>query len=102
MCECERAQSSSLAQSLHLMNAADVKEKLSASGGRAERLAADGKPVAGKIRELYLAAFAREPQSYELAAAEDYLAKHREDGPRPVFEDLLWALLNTKEFRYNH
>ena len=102
VCECERAQASSLVQSLHLMNAADVREKLSASGGRAERLAREDKPPAAKIRELYLAAFAREPQSHELAAAEEYLAKHRGDGQRAALEDLLWALINTKEFLYNH
>ncbi len=112
VCECERASSASLAQSLHLMNASDVKGKLAASGGRAERLAKDDKPAAQKIRELYLAAFAREPQSHEQAVAEEYLAKPREDAqgkPLPpdqsrriAYEDLLWALINTKEFLYNH
>jgi hypothetical protein len=112
VCECERASSASLAQSLHLMNAADVKAKLATSGGRAERLAKPGKPEAEKLRELYLAAFAREPQSHEQSVAEEYLAKPREDAagkPLPpeqarrlAYEDLLWALINTKEFLYNH
>ena len=112
VCECERASSASLAQSLHLMNAADVKAKLATSGGRAERLAKADKPEAAKLRELYLAAFAREPQSHEQAVAEEYLARPREDAegkPLPpaqarrlAYEDLLWALINTKEFLYNH
>jgi hypothetical protein len=112
VCECERASSASLAQSLHLMNASDVKGKLAASGGRAERLSKETKPEAQKIRELYLAAFAREPQSHEQAVAEEYLARPREDAagkPLPpeqsrriAYEDLLWALINTKEFLYNH
>ena len=61
---------------------------------------------------LYLAAFAREPMSHEQAVAEEYLAKPREDAagkPLPpaeakrlAYEDLLWALINTKEFLYNH
>ena len=42
VCECERVQSSSLAQSLHLINAADIKGKLAQPKGRAERLAKDG------------------------------------------------------------
>ena len=112
VCECERASSASLAQSLHLMNAADVKAKLATSGGRAERLAKADKPEAAKLRELYLAAFAREPQSHEQAVAEEYLARPREDAEgkplapaqsrRIAYEDLLWALINTKEFLYNH
>ncbi len=112
VCECERASAASLAQSLHLMNASDVKGKLAASGGRAERLAKEDKPAAQKIRELYLAAFAREPQSHEQAVAEEYLARRRDDAQgnplppeqsrRMAYEDLLWALINTKEFLYNH
>ena len=112
VCECERASAPSLSQSLHLMNAADVKAKLTTSGGRADRLAKEAKPEPQKLRELYLAAFAREPMSHEQVVAEEYLVRPREDAAgKPVppeqakrlaYEDLLWALINTKEFLYNH
>ena len=45
VCECERVQSSSLAQSLHLMNSPEMKAKLANSSGRAERLAKEDKPA---------------------------------------------------------
>jgi hypothetical protein len=112
VCECERVQSSSLAQSLHLMNAADVKAKLSASNGRAESLAKAEMPEPKRIRELYLAALAREPDADEVRIAETHLAKPRADAQgkpldsqqskRQGYEDLIWALINTKEFLYNH
>jgi hypothetical protein len=112
VCECERVQSSSLAQSLHLMNAADIKAKLTTNNGRADRLAKSTAPEPEKIRELYLAAFAREPRPEEAQIAEAFLAKSRFDaGGKPLdpakakrqaYEDLLWALINTKEFLYNH
>ncbi len=112
VCECERVQSSSLAQSLHLMNAADVKAKLAASNGRAEKLTKAEMPEPKRIRELYLAAFAREPQAEEVRLAETYVAKPRTDAKgkpldsqrskRQGYEDLLWAIINTKEFLYNH
>ncbi|MEQ1850380.1 MAG: DUF1549 and DUF1553 domain-containing protein [Chthoniobacteraceae bacterium] len=112
VCECERVQSASLAQSLHLMNAADVKAKLTASGGRAAQLAKAGMPDAEGIRELYLVAFSREPTTDEIRIAESHLLKTRTDAQgkpldpqrarRDGYEDLLWALLNTKEFLYNH
>lgn len=112
VCECERVQSSSLAQSLHLMNAADVKAKLTTKGGRAETLSKDDRPESEKLRELYLAAFSREPRTDELKVAEEYLARPRTDGQgkplapqvakRQGYEDLLWALINTKEFLFNH
>jgi len=112
VCECERVQSSSLAQSLHLINAPDIKAKLSTSGGRADRLAKEDRPAEDRIRELYLAAFAREPAPEELKTAVDYLAEVPLDtegkpvdpqrAARENFQDLIWALINTKEFLFNH
>ncbi len=112
VCECERVQSASLSQSLHLMNAADVKAKLTTSNGRAELLAKSTKPEPEKLRELYLAAYQREPTAEEVKIAETHLAQPRVDAQgkpldpgaakRMAYEDLLWALINTKEFLYNH
>ena len=59
VCECERVQSSSLAQSLHMINAADIRGKLARANGRAERLAKDPRPAEAKVKELYFVAFAR-------------------------------------------
>ncbi len=112
VCECERAQSSSLAQSLHLINAADIKAKLAAPNGRAERLAVDNRSAEAKVQELYLAAFSREPRSDELQTALKYLNEPRFDANnvpldaaaanRENVQDLIWALINTKEFLFNH
>ena len=112
VCECERVQSASLAQSLHLMNAANIKAKLATAGGRADRLAKDERTVNEKIHELYMAAFARAPREDELKTAVDFLSEVRIDpAGKPVetskadqenFQDLLWALINTKEFLFNH
>jgi hypothetical protein len=112
VCECERVQSSSLAQSLHLINAPDIKAKLNSNTGRAERLAKDPMPVEAKVAELYLAAFAREPRPDELQTAVNYLTAPAvgADGmpvdpakaARENLQDLTWALINTKEFLFNH
>ena len=112
VCECERVQSSSLAQSLHLMNAADIKGKLATGNGRAINLATSEKPAEEKIRELYIAAFSRDPKAEELKVAMDFLAEPRLDAagnavdPQKAaqenFQDLIWALINTKEFLFNH
>lgn len=112
VCECERVQSSSLAQSLHLINSPEMKAKLAHPAGRAARLAKEDKPVEAKIHELYQAAFSREPRSDELRYALDYLAEPRVDAAgNPIaaaqaaqenFQDLIWALINTKEFLFNH
>ncbi len=112
VCECERVQTSSLAQSLHLINSVELKRKLASSKGRAAKLAASDVDPGEKIRELYLVAFSREPRPEELQAALDYLQEPIEtpDGKpmnssqaaRQNFQDIIWALINTKEFLFNH
>ncbi|HUP79913.1 MAG TPA: DUF1553 domain-containing protein, partial [Pirellula sp.] len=112
VCECERVQSSSLAQSLHLINAKDIKSKLATSNGRADRLSKLDIPADEKVRELYSVAFSREPRVDEMKAALDFLAEKRVDASgnsidpnqanQETYQDLIWALINTKEFLFNH
>jgi hypothetical protein len=112
VCECERVQSSSLAQSLHLINSAEVKSKLAVGNGRAARLAKADTPTEEKIVELYLVAFSRTPRPGELKTALEYLNEPLTDANgKPIarntaaarnFQDLIWALMNTKEFLFNH
>ena len=110
-CECERSSDASLAQSLHLLNSKDLLAKISADTGRAAGFAADSPGVDDSdIAGLYVLAFSREPLAEELALARKHLSrtvKGKEGKPQPVsrreaYEDILWALLNTKEFRFNH
>src|SRR5581483_11381668 len=110
VCECERVQAPSLAQTLHLINAADVRGKLGHPTGRATKLAADPRPDEEKVRELYRVAFAREPRPDELQTAVAYLAEPRTTAAgkladaqtaRENLQDLLWALLTSKEFLFN-
>jgi hypothetical protein len=112
VCECERVQSSSLGQSLHMLNESDIRGKLAHPNGRAERLTRDPRRAEAKIKELYLAAFAREPRPNELKVALDYLNEPRinaagkkvdaQKAVRENFQDLIWAMMNTKEFLFNH
>ncbi|MFO0950775.1 MAG: DUF1549 domain-containing protein [Isosphaeraceae bacterium] len=99
-CECERVSDASLGQSLMLLNSAEVQSKLSAGGGRAELLARDPRPDAEKVEELFWGAFGRAPSSGETASALNHLAKLK-DRRREAFEDILWALINAKEFQFN-
>ncbi|HWL09067.1 MAG TPA: DUF1549 and DUF1553 domain-containing protein [Planctomicrobium sp.] len=112
VCECERVDSSSLSQSLHLMNSQEILGKMSANQGQAFKLSTNDQPVEANVRHLYLALFSRGPKPEEIQVAESYLAKTRmDDNGKPLdpklslrkgYEDLLWALINTKEFRFNH
>jgi hypothetical protein len=100
-CECERGGEANLAQSLHLINSRDVQSKLGAGQGRVAELTADhGHTPAQKIERLYLEFFCRRPRPEETALALAYIARTKND--RAAYEDILWALLNTKEFLFNH
>ncbi|HET6246801.1 MAG TPA: DUF1549 and DUF1553 domain-containing protein [Tepidisphaeraceae bacterium] len=111
-CECERSGEASLAQSLHLLNAREIQDMLTAGDGRAAKMAADKTHSdEEKIAELYCIAFARQPEPSEMAAAKGYIeqlqakAGKKEDKAsvqRRAYEDLIWALINTKEFSFNH
>lgn len=101
-CECERSQEANLAQSLHLLNSSEVQTKVGNNAGRAVMLANQtDRPHDEKIRELYRWVYSREPESEELQIALAHIEKHNEN-VRVAYEDILWALINTKEFLFNH
>jgi hypothetical protein len=101
-CECERSSEANLAQSLHLLNSGEIQGKLTSGTGHAARLANDKeRPHEIKIRELYLLAFTRVPTSDEMTIAVAHINKHP-DAPQRAYEDIVWALINTKEFLFNH
>jgi hypothetical protein len=101
-CECERSMDANLAQSLHLLNGREIQEKIGREGARTARLATDAaRPDDERIRELYRWVFSREPNAEELEVAIAYLKKHA-DNVRRGYEDVVWALINTKEFQFNH
>src|SRR6185436_18833682 len=100
-CECERSQEANLAQSLHLLNSTEVQTKIGSPTGRAAAMANDAKrPHEEKMKELYRWVYSREPNADELKIALAHLAKH-EAAPKIAYEDILWALINTKEFLFN-
>jgi len=98
-CECERNPEANLAQSLHLLNSQDVQSRLQDGAGMAAALARDGDREAGATCEsLYLRALSRRPTSAERQAVMDHVSGA--DDARQAWEDVLWALVNTKEFQF--
>ena len=110
--ESERTHDANLAQSLHLLNSGKIHEKVSNPQGRAVRLANDSSLTdEEKIRELYLWTLSRLPEGKEMEMALGYLRKKPQDSDdatasqsrlEEAYQDTLWALLNTKEFLFNH
>ena len=100
-CECERVSEANLAQSIHLINSADILGKLGGEG-RASRLVGEGsRDDESKVAEMYLVSFSRPPSGEEQGLVRKYLEGHA-DNRQAAYEDVIWSLLNTKEFLFNH
>jgi hypothetical protein len=99
-CACERSGEVTMPQLLHLQNGETIMQKMRAPDGRLARLLQAEKDDGKVIEELYLATLARPPSERERAVVLGMLASG--DSRDEVFRDLLWALLNAKEFAFNH
>jgi len=99
-CECERSDSTTLAQAFQMINGPTVRGKLDAGDNRIGRLLASNVPDRQALSEIYLAALSRGPNAAEVDAMRDHLLHARDR--RSAWEDIVWALLNSKEFLLRH
>jgi hypothetical protein len=99
-CECSRSSGASLQQVLHLVNSNEVEDRLANDKGRIARFVREKTAPEDAVVELYLTAFSRRPTDREKALAVDHI-KSRKDA-RKGLEDVAWALLNSREFMFNH
>jgi hypothetical protein len=100
VCECERSTGATLGQVLLLANSDEIENKIADGNGRVAKLAKDKKPAAEVIEELYLTAYSRRPTAAEVARIITYI--NTADNKPKAIEDVLWALLNSREFMFNH
>ena len=98
-CACERTGEVTLPQLLHLQNSEELMKKLRSKEGQ---LAASLKEKDDTLAtdEIFLNTLARRPTAEERAAVSKTLGSG--DARESVYTDLFWALLNTKEFAFNH
>jgi hypothetical protein len=96
----ERRSDASLRQELYLVNSEQMEAKVSGSP-RFKRLLAANKGDAETVEELYLMTLSRFPSEQEKQTLVDYLAKHKSTRAQAV-QDLAWAVMNAKEFIFNH
>jgi hypothetical protein len=99
-CECERVSEANLAQTLHLLNSDEVQNKLARNGGRADALAKDSRPDEEKVEELFLWCWGHKPNEKQKELAMEQIEKH-EKAKKEAYENILWALINSKAFVFN-
>lgn len=98
VCSCEVKMEPNLSQALHLLNGQTIQSKIG-SGGVIARMIAEKKTPQQIIENLYIRCFTRKPTEPEMSK----LLKAYEESPdkKQMLEDLLWALLNSREFLFN-
>ncbi len=88
-----------LSQALHLLNGDTGNSKI-AQGAFVPTRLKEKKTPAQIIEELYISCFSRKPTEKETKDLTGIVAAS--DDPTEVLEDVLWSLLNAREFLFNH
>jgi hypothetical protein len=99
-CECERESDGNLGQALQLINGPTVNDKVRAPNNRLGRLLAAGAADRTILDELYLAGLSRRATDAEAGIALGHVAKAADR--RKGWEDVLWAVVNSREFLFRH
>ncbi|HJT30851.1 MAG TPA: DUF1549 domain-containing protein [Pirellulales bacterium] len=99
VCSCEVKTDPTLSQSLHMINGDTIEGKIR-GGGLIQRQLAAGKTPDQAIESIYLRCLSRKPSPEELAKLKAAVAEEKE--PQKALEDIFWAVLNSREFVFNH
>ena len=107
-CDCSASNEPNLLQAIYMQNDKEVLAALERKDGWLHTASAQltKKTDAGQsngsalIREAFLRTLSREPTAKELARGRSHVAQA--DNPAQAFHELLWTLLNTREFLTNH
>jgi hypothetical protein len=99
-CECERTTKPNIAQAMHTLNGEFLSKKIADANGRIAKMLKAKAPVAEIAEDLYLTTLSRPPKAEELAKVQDYAKSAATTAE--AMQDLLWVLLNSREFLFNH
>jgi hypothetical protein len=95
-CECERSDDTTLGQAFQLLTGGVLNAMLSTPENRLGWLLAQGRSDAAILEELYLASICRFPTPAERDGAIAFV--RRSADRRAALEDVLWGIVNSKEF----
>jgi hypothetical protein len=101
-CTCERSDEPSMTQVLHLANGKTLLEKLEAKDGRIAKWIEDKLSPEQAVDQLFLVALSRLPTENERMRLVSALGEVSEGDRRPALEDVVWSVLTSREFLFQH
>ncbi len=99
VCSCEVKMEPTLSQALHLLNGNTTNQRIR-QGDRIGKALKDKKSPRQITEELFIRCLCREPTEPEWKRIEQHIRTAKD--PRAALEDVFWAVLNTREFMFNH
>lgn len=100
-CECERDNDSNMLQALHLINGNSILRRVTDPSGRVMQLINQKLPDDALVEELYLWSLVRRPTPKELEVARQHFQSYGADRTAAA-QDLMWAILNSRDFLLLH
>ena len=101
-CDCERSNQPSMVQALHLSNGTTINDKLAAKNGAVTDWIAGNLDDEKLVETAFLTCLSRPPTQLEALGYSKILSEAKPDERRACVEDVMWALLTSREFLFQH
>jgi len=101
-CECERSNTPSLVQILHINNGDTMNKRLQDENSCIAKAIASGDDDEAVLEKAFLRTLSRRPQAEEKEELLKFLQGANEEDRRGLIEDLYWGIMSSREFLFNH
>ena len=101
-CECERSNTPSIVQVLHINNGVTINDRLSSERSCIAKAIDADTPAIDLVQDAFMRSLSRKPTAQEETQLVRLLAEATDSDRRQLVEDLYWSILSSREFLFNH
>lgn len=100
-CECERSNTPSMVQVLHISNGVTINDRLAKEESCVTK-ALSMRDAEELVSNAYLKALSRYPTAREMKGLSELIQQADSKEKKPLVEDLFWSIMSSREFLFNH